>query len=639
MNDWVQTPYGYINIKTGEVRDIISAVSVQKAANNNRSQTARRPVAKRKNNGFINGVLWQNGTRYTGSYGGHYYVNGKQQAEFNQTQKRTRQQQTVNNRVGQYRVKQQQYANAEAQLGEVINQTIRPSHIIQAVVDAAKGNGTKAIGGNNGIMGKGGALENNSGELGNTIVDFAVPILSGFSSKGAKSVFNFAKDLANGDLFTLSSMKDPNRYFRIVAKPGSKTGDAILDATQTGIIRSTDEFNSRASGVFLRSKNFGYPMFSKGEPWKGATAGADAGMGHIGDVRIIRSKEKTPGTVWEESNKDFRHKGHTGIFRPNYAGNINAAPASQYEWFERYGHMPWNKWIWKRHQFTPNYNRNIFPQITPAMQVGNRDFPQIFGKHIGDGSEAHVFENPRFPEQVLKIYDDVPKNAEEIQRMLIERNTIPNQEPIYYVGTTENGYPVVRQKKLSEISLGEWNDVDGVEIPAIMRDAGYITNANGAYTNGYRTLLDINPFNIGRNTDGELRFFDVVSDPAIPTKQMSPIFRTEKKGNNFITTAKFNGKTIGKLQGTVGSNYEVHAVEVAPEYRRRGIATQLYKNAQNSAIAEGKRVVSRSGQHQFTGVDKQGRRYQPATKLWQSMISSGIADRVKNGYEWLYFMR
>ena len=79
-----------------------------------------------------------------------------------------------------------------------------------------------------------------------------------------------------------------------------------------------------------------YPMFAKGHPWRGSTARRDTGK-----PTVIRSKSDTGNIVWEESNKDFRHKGHAGIYRPRYNGDLNSAPTKYFEYWEpkRFGYV------------------------------------------------------------------------------------------------------------------------------------------------------------------------------------------------------------------------------------------------------------------------------------------------------------
>lgn len=198
MNDWIQTPYGWFNTKTHQIKDSAPADVVQQTLAKTRPQTVRKPVQKRKMNGLINGVMWSNGKRYTGSANGHYYINGVQQAEFRQAQQRTRQQQAQNNRYGQYKAKQQQMQQAEAQFGEVVNQTLSPSHAAQAIVDAAKGDGTKALGGNKGLFGPGGSLNQNgeNGDLSNLVFDFVAPVAAVKSLKAVTNAAKTAKDAA-----------------------------------------------------------------------------------------------------------------------------------------------------------------------------------------------------------------------------------------------------------------------------------------------------------------------------------------------------------------------------------------------------------------------------------------------------------
>lgn len=69
--------------------------------------------------------------------------------------------------------------------------------------------------------------------------------------------------------------------------------------------------------------------------------GATSEVSHDSKPYVIRSKADTGHIVWEESNKDFRHKGHPGIFRPSYYGDVNASPTKYFEYYEpkRFGYL------------------------------------------------------------------------------------------------------------------------------------------------------------------------------------------------------------------------------------------------------------------------------------------------------------
>lgn len=129
---------------------------------------------------------------------------------------------------------------------------------------------------------------------------------------------------------------DPNRYYRIVGRGGEV--DPIADAVQSGVIRGPGMVPAYKNAVNLDGiedlgsvmiKAHDYPMFAKGAPWKGSTANVSKSK-----PTIIRSKADQGDIVWQQSNIDFRHKGHEGIFRPTLNGDPNAAPSQFFEYFE-----------------------------------------------------------------------------------------------------------------------------------------------------------------------------------------------------------------------------------------------------------------------------------------------------------------
>lgn len=136
--------------------------------------------------------------------------------------------------------------------------------------------------------------------------------------------------------YKLTLPKDTDRYYRIVGKSSDKSKDAIADAIESGVIRTKrkDKTITLANGKTVQlGKQFDYPMFSKGQPWKGSNAAGTK------NVNYIVSKKGNSPIKWEESNIDFNHKNHAGIFRPNYNGNLNSTPA---EYFEYYKSLPFN---------------------------------------------------------------------------------------------------------------------------------------------------------------------------------------------------------------------------------------------------------------------------------------------------------
>lgn len=144
---------------------------------------------------------------------------------------------------------------------------------------------------------------------------------------------------------------NPNRYYRIVGPKDAISGDAIADAIDTGYLRTSSlankfKFDPDPNTITLAPKVFDYMMFAKGAPWKGSLAA----VGGKGSKRIIRSKADIDDIIWEQSNIDFRHKGHKGIFRPRYNGSLEQIPAEYFEYFEK-GTGPISKYFWKRHDF------------------------------------------------------------------------------------------------------------------------------------------------------------------------------------------------------------------------------------------------------------------------------------------------
>lgn len=115
-------------------------------------------------------------------------------------------------------------------------------------------------------------------------------------------------------------------------------------------------------------------------------------------------------------------------------------------------------------------------------------------------------------------------------------------------------------------------------------------------------------------------------------------FLTNRGDNPYIRAIR-GQEEVGRLtMGKSGNAVNVHTVEVSPDLRRQGIATELYKQANRFANSIGKPLESHSFQHQLTAVDDAGRRYAPATKVWEKLIADGLATKERRGMEMVYRM-
>jgi hypothetical protein len=135
-----------------------------------------------------------------------------------------------------------------------------------------------------------------------------------------------AQVIKNLPEFVLNVPKNSNRYYRYVGD------DAIKDYIKTKTIRSSSanpNFNPPKIEGLLRRKKYDYNMFSKGEPWSGSLNASNKRK-----LNILVSKENTGKTVWEQSNVDFGHKGHSGIWRPRYEGDLNATPVMYFDYYK-----------------------------------------------------------------------------------------------------------------------------------------------------------------------------------------------------------------------------------------------------------------------------------------------------------------
>lgn len=316
---------------------------------------------------------------------------------------------------------------------------------------------------------------------------------------------------------------NPNRYYRIVGETGNPIGDAI----ESGVIRGPGAVpkyretiaaqmqEASPNTIFLLPKAHDYPMFSKGKPWGGSTARLD-----FGKPTVIRSKADTGPIVWEESNIDFRHKGHAGIYRPSYYGELNFAPTRYFEYWEpkRFGYVrrnfptdtnPYHNFMGR------GYKINRGSWVDSDLGVDG----ETFGKYIGSGGEQTVFEDLSNKDNVLKVYNDTyAKSIEDLTPVVesyLQRNTIPLQQPLSFNGYIKEGlyfYPVFNQMKLQPLqtSNAEYQTKYLPLIQKALNSAGYSGDGlTTEFSNGIKTLVDIKPENMGLTSSGDIRFFDV----------------------------------------------------------------------------------------------------------------------------------
>lgn len=131
-----------------------------------------------------------------------------------------------------------------------------------------------------------------------------------------------------------------------------------------------------------------------------------------------------------------------------------------------------------------------------------------FGKFIGRGEEASVFENPKNMNTVLKVYNE-PHTLEEALDLSNTRNSVPYQEQLKFIGFKDNKYPVYKQNRLTPISEEEFTPEIELKIKNMLKRKGFEYDPSEGYSNGVLNLLDISPNNMGYNKRGQLRFFDV----------------------------------------------------------------------------------------------------------------------------------
>lgn len=134
---------------------------------------------------------------------------------------------------------------------------------------------------------------------------------------------------------------------------------------------------------------------------------------------------------------------------------------------------------------------------------------------LGEGSEQTVYADRLNPSKVLKVYSDRSFNSlDEIKKwhpQWFKRNLVPFQEKMKYEGYLTEGnkfYPVYSQNRLTplpDMTYAQWQSEFFPKIQAILKSNGF----NESLNNGKIQLNDLYSTNIGYDSNGNIRFFDV----------------------------------------------------------------------------------------------------------------------------------
>lgn len=128
------------------------------------------------------------------------------------------------------------------------------------------------------------------------------------------------------------------------------------------------------------------------------------------------------------------------------------------------------------------------------------------------------------PNSVLKV-DGTGYSSPSAMKYSVQqyqkRNFIPYQEKAEFMGymkgmdaatrTKPVYYPVYRQNRLrleTNTTPMYWDNVLVPKINKMMQAKGYTGSASTSFTNGKHTISDMSPYNIGYDSQGNLRFFD-----------------------------------------------------------------------------------------------------------------------------------
>ena len=148
--------------------------------------------------------------------------------------------------------------------------------------------------------------------------------------------------------------------------------------------------------------------------------------------------------------------------------------------------------------------------------------------------------------------------------------------------------------------------------------------------------------NISTSIAPELRQGLRTAGPSFNNKEFNFIKKDLSEGNDIkYEYIDKSGNKVSTFSGKKGpEGFHVNSINVEPEFRRQGVASDIYKNIAKDLQSKNEgTLLSRSTQHQFTDVDELGRSVAPANKLWENLVNKGEAEKFIEGMSHSYRMK
>lgn len=280
----------------------------------------------------------------------------------------------------------------------------------------------------------------------------------------------------------------------------------------TGIIKDFMDLG------YVRTKNpeFSKPYFNQGEMF-----------GREGRINLSTPKHRellvTRETLQNSDEANGITNKYTGLVKkrvPYSKWQLNKSNVEPFVFQPGYGYKRYAEVIADENSFSLDGGPFLFrPKDFGQLNI-NRGIASPISSELGPelaqpGSEQFVFRHPKLKNKVLKVNYDFSGNLESFyNNYILPRNLVPEQAPITLEGITREGYPVVSQQFLKPYLANSFDSDVASKILKILRQNNFNATPSAVFdgtatSNGIIRIGDFQPSNVGFDTQGNLKFFDI----------------------------------------------------------------------------------------------------------------------------------
>ena len=394
------------------------------------------------------------------------------------------------------------------------------------------------------------------------------------------------RDIKNAGMNTLMTLPLASEY-KTIAKGAGQLGRTL--GTEEGLLSNAYRLNPNAERLNNINKSY-------------RVAGLDA-LEDFNNTGVLRSQRVLPEN-------------------PTFLDRVNARPTSFPSFQKGYADL----------NYLPEEGGVIFETELPTFKRGEAN--PVTGDIIGGRHYAHRVIDPEtgramteIPGSNINVYGDKPHWWKGYQQLdLPGRNYFEGPLPIIprnnMIQSSAIDSALEKELRPYISRIGE---------PSISREEEVFRNVMGHEYRDAKELENTIHFDSNGN---------IISNPDINKPNL---IKKDLSESNNIKHEYFNnsGNKVATFSGTKDpKGYYVNSINVEPQFRRKGIASDIYKNIAKDLQSKNEgTLLSRSTQHQFTDKDELGRSIAPANKLWENLVNKGEAEKFIEGMSHSYKMK